>query len=444
MPYNYPGFTLRHPFPEPRPRSRFGWHGGADYAAEAGTPVPAMYAGKVWRSGFINGYGMAVIVRTDTAAGPIYALYGHLGPNGLPAADTEIKPGKILGEVASREYNETFGLHYNPHLHLEIISNKAQPARVGRMGGVSSDIIHRANPETFDINDPRFPYENEGPPPRPAQKGVAAKPSDSPPLAGPTAPIAPPGRPPARPTGAPAQKPSSRIGAPLDLTPQLPPTDGYAPQPASPPDPTGSLYFSPQPSPPQFGPFTWPGAGNSRTDRLGPPNGFGGVPGTARQSIDGDAADQTGNDSGGVWTTAQQYMAGQTGRMTPPVPPSYGAPRAFPVNRTQAIDTIGKADLTGTQPVSPVQNLTLQTLRMKGVPEADIGAAIDDPRKMQQLLNQLYGSRSAIASGSGGSGFGRTVGQDITTGQPDQTSMPTATPDNYLPFGWSGLPPLLR
>jgi hypothetical protein len=106
--------------------------------------------------------------------------------------------------------------------------------------------------------------------------------------------------------------------------------------------------------------------------------------------------------------------------------------------------SVGELDGTMPQPLSPVQNLTMQTLRMKGVPEADIGAAINDPVRMQQLLNQLYGGRSAIASGSGGSGFGRTVGRDITTDQPDQTSMPTRTPDNYLPFGWSGLPPLRR
>lgn len=84
MSYNYPGFTLVHPFPEPRPREKYGYHGGADYAANAGTPVPAMFGGTVFRSGYIHGYGMAVVVETKTAKGSIYTLYGHLGPNGLP------------------------------------------------------------------------------------------------------------------------------------------------------------------------------------------------------------------------------------------------------------------------------------------------------------------------------------------------------------------------
>jgi hypothetical protein len=36
------------------------------------------------------------------------------------------------------------------------------------------------------------------------------------------------------------------------------------------------------------------------------------------------------------------------------------------------------------------QNLTVQALRMKGVPETDIGAAMNDPARMRDLLNQLY------------------------------------------------------
>jgi hypothetical protein len=97
------------------------------------------------------------------------------------------------------------------------------------------------------------------------------------------------------------------------------------------------------------------------------------------------------------------------------------------------------------QPALPVQNLTTQALWRKGVPEADIGAAISDPGKMQDLLNQYYGRGSAIASGVGGGGFYDRSGRAIPTDQPEQTSMPAAaTPDNYLPFGWAGLQALLR
>jgi hypothetical protein len=93
------------------------------------------------------------------------------------------------------------------------------------------------------------------------------------------------------------------------------------------------------------------------------------------------------------------------------------------------------------QPPLTVQNLTTHVLRMKGVPEADIGAAINDPAKMQNLLNQVYGRRPVIAPSDGNDSFGQT----ISAGQPGQASTPAAaTPDNYIPFGWAGLPPLLR
>jgi hypothetical protein len=96
-------------------------------------------------------------------------------------------------------------------------------------------------------------------------------------------------------------------------------------------------------------------------------------------------------------------------------------------------------------PPLTVQNLTTHVLRMKGVPDADIGAAINDPAKMQNLLNQLYGRRPTIAPGDGNDGFGNPFGKAASAGQPGQASTPAAaTPDDYIPFGWSGLPPLLR
>jgi hypothetical protein len=171
-------------------------------------------------------------------------------------------------------------------------------------------------------------------------------------------------------------------------------------------------------------------------------------------------------------------MSGQAGRTTPAIPLTYNVPRTFPANGTQPIDHIDRADLTGTfassasnnlnkvntsqsgfldgmdgrppasqrmapQPAPPVQNLTTHVLRMKGVPETDIGAAINDPGRMQKLLNQLYGRSSTIAPDDDNGGFGNEGGRDASNYQPGQT--PTAaTPDTYLPFGWARLPALLR
>jgi hypothetical protein len=73
-------------------------------------------------------------------------------------------------------------------------------------------------------------------------------------------------------------------------------------------------------------------------------------------------------------------------------------------------------------PRSPPQNLTANVLRMKGVPEAHIAAAFDNPELMKQLINRNFGPGSAGAparigygvdgSGSGGGPLGHS-GQRI-------------------------------
>jgi hypothetical protein len=76
--------------------------------------------------------------------------------------------------------------------------------------------------------------------------------------------------------------------------------------------------------------------------------------------------------------------------------------------------------------------------------EADIGAAINNRGRMQELLNQLYGRRSTISPGDSG-GFGNEDGRDASNYQPGQApTASAATPDTDLPFGWAGLPALQR
>ena len=96
------------------------------------------------------------------------------------------------------------------------------------------------------------------------------------------------------------------------------------------------------------------------------------------------------------------------------------------------------------QPALPVENLTTRTLRMKGVPEADIAAAINNPAKMQDILNQYYGRRPIAPGDDSWAAYNR-ASQDSPADQPAQAWTPVAaTPKNYLPFGWSGLQALLR
>jgi hypothetical protein len=59
----------------------------------------------------------------------------------------------------------------------------------------------------------------------------------------------------------------------------------------------------------------------------------------------------------------------------------------------------GSADpLRARPPAPPAQNLTAQALRMKGVSEADIAAAIGNPELMKQLIIQHFGPGSAGAA----------------------------------------------
>jgi hypothetical protein len=358
MSYNYPGFTLVHPFPEPRPKETYGYHGGADYAAAAGTPVPVQYGGTVFRSGFIHGYGMAVIVETKTATGSFYTLYGHLGPNGLPkvAKDgeppTQIKPGQTIGEVASRAYNETFGLHYNPHLHLEIIDGRLQLNPVGPLGVMSSDLTFRANPETFDINNPNFPYEITGRPPKPGAAAVSDGKNATPPSSAIST------RSPTASNIQPASLPQTRLpggnppaGAPLQLHPGMPIPDAEEPSsvggpngpsplvPAKPapqllpggglPDATGHGLYYDEPTPiPNGFPYVLPGAGQSAA----PPSNISVDAQIGNEGLDGTTA------SPGQTPTLQAWAAGKMGAtVAPPSAPSPGAAPQPPVAPASAI-----------------------------------------------------------------------------------------------------------
>jgi murein DD-endopeptidase MepM/ murein hydrolase activator NlpD len=161
--YNYPGYyppSTR--FMAPRPKSKFGHHGGVDSPAEAGTPVYAEYDGEVFRSGEIHGYGKAIVVKSKAADGStFYELYGHLGPDSLPQRGDKVQAGKpILGAfIGSKQYVNSFkGADITgPHLHREIIHPGANIHPEEGFGPVSSDVTYRADPETFDINHPFFP-----------------------------------------------------------------------------------------------------------------------------------------------------------------------------------------------------------------------------------------------------------------------------------------------
>ncbi|WP_426408306.1 peptidoglycan DD-metalloendopeptidase family protein [Bradyrhizobium ganzhouense] len=184
--YKYPGYgPTKENWLTPRAKTKGGYHGGSDNPAEPGTPVYAQYGGEIFRTGRIDGYGMSVVVKSKAPDGTVfYQLYGHLGPDQLPAPGTPVVanqpiPGAVIG--TTKYVQDQGGLTTGPHLHREIISGKAplnaDPNK--RFGIYSSDITHKADPDVFDIDRPAFPYQNGEPKPA-LPPGSTTAPSRSP------------------------------------------------------------------------------------------------------------------------------------------------------------------------------------------------------------------------------------------------------------------------
>jgi len=278
----YPGYApTSHGFLESRPDSVGGYHGGADNAAAPRTPVYAQYGGEIFRSGLIHGYGMAVVVKSTAPDGTkFYQLYGHLGPGPLPAPGTPVTadqpiPGAVIG---TKEYVQRMGgITSGPHLHREIISGNAPLNPDGRFGVNSSDITYKADPDTFDINHPVFPFENHEPKPLPQPGPTTSSPRS--PQIQPSLPgsVPQPGNPQSGPMLQPspgmpipgAEFPTS-IGGPNGPAPLVPPARSRlqaSPSLKPPADPTlPPLHFAPD-APQNFGPFAVPGP--FRPDVLG-------------------------------------------------------------------------------------------------------------------------------------------------------------------------------
>lgn len=82
------------------------FHAGEDWAAPAGTPIPAATPGEVVYSGFNPGFGNTVIVRTTNG----YSLYAHM--NEVPKVGWDSRFGR---EILSAE------LGIRAHFREEII-----------------------------------------------------------------------------------------------------------------------------------------------------------------------------------------------------------------------------------------------------------------------------------------------------------------------------------
>ncbi len=87
-----------------------GFHNGVDIAAPRGTLVGAARGGRVISTGWMGGYGKAVVIRHDNG---YKTLYGHLSRI-LVRQGTRVKSGSLIGRVGST------GFSTGPHLHFTI------------------------------------------------------------------------------------------------------------------------------------------------------------------------------------------------------------------------------------------------------------------------------------------------------------------------------------
>jgi murein DD-endopeptidase MepM/ murein hydrolase activator NlpD len=88
-----------------------GFHAGLDFPAPRGTPVRAAGAGRVRRAGWLDGYGLVVVVRH--AAGTS-TLYAHL-------SSVAVHPGQAVGAGTALGHVGATGHATGPHLHFEVI-----------------------------------------------------------------------------------------------------------------------------------------------------------------------------------------------------------------------------------------------------------------------------------------------------------------------------------
>jgi murein DD-endopeptidase MepM/ murein hydrolase activator NlpD len=97
-----------------------GPHRGADFPADAGTPIPVAAAGVVVGRGYHKDYGYMVIVQHDDAPDTInvlLTLYAHMPTiDSTPLPGTRVVKGEAIGVVGTTGYST------GNHLHLELIS----------------------------------------------------------------------------------------------------------------------------------------------------------------------------------------------------------------------------------------------------------------------------------------------------------------------------------
>ncbi len=85
-------------------------HRGVDIPLDVGTPVQAMGPGRVIESGWLRGYGLAIVL--DHGRG-VYSIYAHLSEASVRKGE-EVGGGHVIGRSGAT------GDVTGPHLHFEV------------------------------------------------------------------------------------------------------------------------------------------------------------------------------------------------------------------------------------------------------------------------------------------------------------------------------------
>lgn len=112
-------------------------HEGQDWAAPAGTPIPAAADGHVIYAGWMNGYGNTIAVEHMIRGQVVHTMYAHMSAASPLKVGDKVKKGDPLGPVGM-----TGGVSSGNHLHFEV-----HPfAQSGKLG------LHKTvDPSTFDF-----------------------------------------------------------------------------------------------------------------------------------------------------------------------------------------------------------------------------------------------------------------------------------------------------
>ncbi|MCD5360713.1 M23 family metallopeptidase [Chromobacterium aquaticum] len=109
-------------------------HRGQDWAAPAGTDIPAAEAGKVVFKGNMNGYGNTVILEHNLNGKVVQTLYAHMQkPSPLKVGDT-VKKGQSVGPVGN-----TGNRSKGNHVHFEILEDRKSGDGTIKKGHASTD-----------------------------------------------------------------------------------------------------------------------------------------------------------------------------------------------------------------------------------------------------------------------------------------------------------------